>query len=72
MHGQQSDDRKQSRRCEIPLQGCGIRELSLRSHRQNEQELMPQIERHGREAHGIEQIDQQTRNKVKDAIRPAA
>ena len=38
----------------------------------NEQELMPQIERHGKEAHGIDQIDQQTRNKVKDAIRPAA
>ncbi len=38
----------------------------------NEQELMPQIERHGREAHGINQIDQQTRDKVKNAIRPAA
>ncbi len=38
----------------------------------NEQELMPEIERHGREAHGINQIDQQTRDKVKNAIRPAA
>lgn len=38
----------------------------------NEQDLMPQIERHGREAHGINQIDQQTRNKVRNAIRPAA
>ncbi len=38
----------------------------------NEQELMPQIERHGREAHGIQQIDKQTRDKVKNAIRPAA
>jgi predicted small metal-binding protein len=38
----------------------------------NEQELMPQIERHGKEAHGMEQIDQQTRDRVKDAIRPAA
>ena len=38
----------------------------------NEQELMPQIERHGREAHGINQIDQQTRDKVKNAIRRAA
>ncbi len=38
----------------------------------NEQELMPQIEQHGRDAHGINQIDQQTRDKVKNAIRPAA
>ena len=38
----------------------------------NEQELMPQIERHGRDAHGLQQIDQQTRDKVKHAIRPAA
>ncbi len=38
----------------------------------SEQELMPQIERHGREAHGINQIDQQTRDRVKNAIRPAA
>jgi predicted small metal-binding protein len=38
----------------------------------NEQDLMPQIERHGRDAHGLNEIDQQTRNKVKNAIRPAA
>ncbi len=38
----------------------------------SEQELMPEIERHGREAHGIDRIDQQTRDKVKNAIRPAA
>jgi predicted small metal-binding protein len=38
----------------------------------NEQDLMPQIERHGREAHGIQQIDQPTRDKVKNAIRRAA
>jgi len=37
-----------------------------------EQELMPQIERHGRDAHGINQIDQPTRDRVKNAIRPAA
>jgi predicted small metal-binding protein len=38
----------------------------------NEQDLMPQIERHGKDAHGLKEIDQQTRNKVKNAIRPAA
>lgn len=38
----------------------------------NEQELMPQIEKHGREQHGIQNLDQQTRDKVKNAIRPAA
>jgi predicted small metal-binding protein len=31
-----------------------------------EEELMPQIERHGREAHGIENAD---RNKIRNAIR---
>lgn len=39
---------------------------------QSEQDLMPQIEKHGREAHGIQNLDQQTRDKVKHAIRPAA
>jgi predicted small metal-binding protein len=38
----------------------------------NEQDLMPQIERHGKDAHGLHEIDQQTRSKVKNAIRPAA
>ena len=38
----------------------------------NEQELMPQIERHGREAHGINNIDQNTREKVRGAIQKAA
>lgn len=38
----------------------------------NEQELMPQIERHGREQHGINNIDQATRDKVHGAIQRAA
>jgi predicted small metal-binding protein len=38
----------------------------------NEQDLMPQIERHGKSAHGLNELDLQTRNKVKNAIRPAA
>ena len=38
----------------------------------NEKELMPQIEKHGRDAHGINNLDQQTRDRVKQAIRPAA
>ena len=37
-----------------------------------EAELMPQIERHGREAHGINKIDDSMRNKVRDAIRNRA
>ncbi len=38
----------------------------------DEKELMPQIEKHGREAHGINNLDQQTKDKVRQAIRPAA
>ncbi len=38
----------------------------------SEQDLMPQIEKHGREAHGMQNLDQQTRDRVKHAIRPAA
>lgn len=34
-----------------------------------EEELMPQIERHGREAHDIQNIDGQMRNKIRNAIR---
>ncbi len=33
------------------------------------EELMPQIERHGRERHGINQIDDTMRRHVHDAIR---
>jgi predicted small metal-binding protein len=37
-----------------------------------EEELMPKIERHGREAHGISKIDDSMRSKVRDAIRTRA
>lgn len=39
---------------------------------QNEAEIMPQIERHGREQHNITNFDENTRNRVRDAIRPRA
>jgi len=38
----------------------------------DEKDLMPQIEKHGREAHGMQKLDPQTRDKVRHAIRPAA
>lgn len=38
----------------------------------DEQELMPQIEQHGRERHGMREMDSDTRNKVRGAIRRAA
>ena len=38
----------------------------------SEKDIMPEIEKHGREQHGIQNLDQQTRDKVKNAIRPAA
>lgn len=35
----------------------------------SEDELMPKIEQHGREAHGMHNFDGATRNKIRDAIR---
>jgi predicted small metal-binding protein len=37
----------------------------------SEQEIMPKIEQHGREKHGLE-IDDQIRNKVRNAIHKQA
>lgn len=34
-----------------------------------EDELMPQIEQHGREAHGMSEFDGETKNKIRNAIR---
>jgi predicted small metal-binding protein len=39
---------------------------------QNEDELMPQIEQHGREHHNLREMDEGTRSKVRGAIRKAA
>ena len=36
---------------------------------QSEDELMPQIERHGREAHGWKDFDAETKNKMRNAMR---
>jgi predicted small metal-binding protein len=38
----------------------------------SEEELMPQIERHGREAHNINNIDGSMRNRIRTNIRRAA
>jgi predicted small metal-binding protein len=35
----------------------------------SEAEIMPQIERHGREQHNITNFDEGTRNRVRNAIR---
>jgi len=38
----------------------------------SEQELMPKIEQHGREAHNIQRMDDNMRNRVREAIRDQA
>lgn len=38
----------------------------------NEDDIMRQVERHGREAHGMKDIDEDTRNKIRGAIRDRA
>jgi predicted small metal-binding protein len=37
-----------------------------------EQEMMPQIEQHGREKHGINSFDENTRNNIRGAMRDRA
>lgn len=37
-----------------------------------EDELMPKIEQHGREAHSIRTVDEPTRNRIRNAIRERA
>jgi predicted small metal-binding protein len=39
---------------------------------QSEEELMPQIEQHGRQAHNIQNLDNEARNRVRGAIRDRA
>ncbi len=38
----------------------------------NDEEIVREAERHGREAHGMKDIDDQTREKIRGAIREAA
>jgi len=39
---------------------------------QSEEELMPQIEQHGRQAHNLQQMDSDSRQRVRSAIRDRA
>ncbi len=39
---------------------------------QSEEELIPQIEQHGRQAHNIQNLDNEARKKVHSAIRDRA
>jgi len=39
---------------------------------QSEEELMPQIEQHGRQAHNIQNMDNDARKRVRSAIRDRA
>lgn len=50
----------------------GHPECSWQASGRNEEELLPKIEQHGREKHGIKTFDNQTREKIRGAIRPQA
>jgi len=66
--GQHSYDQDVRFRCkDVGFANCP---WEARGH--NEKDLMSQIEQHGRDAHGIHNLDQKTRDRVKQAIRPAA
>lgn len=66
--GQHTHDQDVRFRCK----DAGYTDCPWEARGHDEKDLMSQVEKHGREAHGIQNFDQQTRNKVKQAIRPAA
>jgi predicted small metal-binding protein len=54
-------------RCADIVQSC-----SWETTGSSEEELMPQIEQHGREKHNMRSFDNATRNKVRESIRREA
>jgi predicted small metal-binding protein len=50
----------------------GFKDCKWQAQGRSEEELMPQIERHGREAHNIQHLDDNTRNRVRNSIRDIA
>jgi predicted small metal-binding protein len=60
---QQENDGKVNFKCSA----VGLKNCDWQVSGNSEQEIMPKIEQHGREKHGLE-IDDYTRNRVRDAI----
>lgn len=50
----------------------GHKECNWEVKGRSEEELMPQIERHGREKHNLQNFDSETRQRVSSAIRDKA
>ncbi|HZR30786.1 MAG TPA: DUF1059 domain-containing protein [Terriglobales bacterium] len=65
---QESTSNQKSFRCA----DLGHKECNWQVSGRSEDELMPQIERHGREKHNLTNFDNDTRNQVRSAIRDKA
>lgn len=50
----------------------GHKDCSWEVSGRSEEELMPQIERHGKERHGITNLDEESRRRVRSNIRDRA
>jgi predicted small metal-binding protein len=50
----------------------GHKDCSWEVSGRSEDELMPQIERHGRERHGMNNLDEDSRRRVRNNIRDRA
>ena len=50
----------------------GHKDCSWEVSGRSEEELMPQIERHGRERHGINNLDEDSKRRVRSNIRDRA
>ena len=66
--GQESQSGQKSFRCA----DLGQKDCNWEVKGRSEAELMPQIERHGREKHNIQNFDSETRKRVSNAIRDKA
>jgi predicted small metal-binding protein len=66
--GQSADQNQKQFRCA----DLGHKECNWEVSGRSEDEIMPQIERHGREKHNISNFDNDSRNRVRNAIRDRA
>lgn len=62
-----SEGRNQGARLDFRCSDVGPKNCNWQLSGNSEQEMLPQIEQHGREAHGMT-IDNQTRDRVRTAI----
>ena len=67
-----SREAREGRDLEFHCSDVGDPKCSWKASGRSEEELMPQIEQHGRDAHNIKNIDDNMRQRIRSNIRRAA